>query len=410
MLQPVSVAHKHLSDYASIVGRALVDEIRERAEGLKGKRILHLSATAFGGGVAEILYTLVPLMVDVGLQCEWQVIYGREEFFNATKVMHNALQGNPRDLTAEQWKIWQRYNEINAAELSDGWDVCIVHDPQPAVIASLVGAKARRWVWRCHIDLSTPNPDTLARLVSVLDPYQAAVFHMPQYVPTGMDGRASIIPPAIDPLAPKNMAFSPEDALYICEQFGIEVDRPLLCQVSRFDPWKDPLGVIDAYRIVKREVPEIQLALVGSMATDDPEGWDYFNATVAHADGDPDIHILNNLNNVGAIEVNAFQSHCDVVIQKSTREGFGLTVTEAIWKARPFIGGAVGGIPLQISDGETGFLVSSVQQCAQRALEFLHDPGLGRRLGRAGKESARRNFLTPRLLRDWLKLFEQIDA
>jgi trehalose synthase len=410
MLQPVSVAHKHLSDYASIVGRSLVDEIRERAEGLKGKRILHLSATAFGGGVAEILYTLVPLMVDVGLQCEWQVIYGREEFFNATKVMHNALQGDPRDLTAEQWKIWHQYNEINATELSDGWDVCIVHDPQPAVIASLVGAKARRWVWRCHIDLSTPNPATLERLVSVLDPYQAAVFHMPQYVPTGMDGRASIIPPAIDPLAPKNMAFSPEDALYICEQFGIEVDRPLLCQVSRFDPWKDPLGVIDAYRIVKREVPEIQLALVGSMATDDPEGWDYFNATVAHADGDPDIHILNNLNNVGAIEVNAFQSHCDVVIQKSTREGFGLTVTEAIWKARPFIGGAVGGIPLQISDGETGFLVSSVEQCAQRALEFLHDPGLGRRLGRAGKESARRNFLTPRLLRDWLKLLEQIDA
>jgi trehalose synthase len=410
MLQHVSVAHKHLSDYASIVGRSLIDEIQERVENLKDKRILHLSATAFGGGVAEILYTLVPLMVDVGLQCEWQVIYGREEFFTATKVMHNALQGNPHDLTAEQWEIWRQYNEINATELSDGWDVCIVHDPQPAAIASLVGAKARHWVWRCHIDLSTPNPATLQRLVSVLDPYQAGVFHMPQYVPAEMDGRAHIIPPAIDPLAPKNMAFAPEDAAYICEQFGIDVDRPLLCQISRFDPWKDPLGVIDAYRIVKRDLPEIQLALVGSMATDDPEGWDYFNATVAHADGDPDIHILNNLNNVGAIEVNAFQSHCDVVIQKSTREGFGLTVTEAIWKARPFIGGAVGGIPLQISDGETGFLVSSVHECAQRALEFLHDPGLGRRLGRAGKESARRHFLTPRLLRDWLNLFEQIDA
>jgi trehalose synthase len=410
MLQHVSVAHKHLSDYASIVGRSLIDEIQERAGNLKDKRILHVSATAFGGGVAEILYTLVPLMIDVGLQCEWQVIYGREEFFTATKVMHNALQGNPHDLTAEQWEIWRQYNEINATDLSDGWDVCIVHDPQPAAIASLVGAKARHWVWRCHIDLSTPNPATLQRLVSVLDPYQAGVFHMPQYVPAEMDGRANIIPPAIDPLAPKNMAFSPEDAAYICEQFGIDIDRPLLCQISRFDPWKDPLGVIDAYRIVKRDLPEIQLALVGSMATDDPEGWDYFNATVAHADGDPDIHILNNLNNVGAIEVNAFQSHCDVVIQKSTREGFGLTVTEAIWKARPFIGGAVGGIPLQISDGETGFLVSSVQQCAQRALEFLHDPGLGRRLGRAGKESARRHFLTPRLLRDWLNLFEQIDA
>jgi trehalose synthase len=410
MLQPIAVPHKHLADYASIVGRALAEEIRERAERLKGKRILHVSATAFGGGVSEILYTLVPLMIDVGLHCEWHVIYGREEFFNATKVMHNALQGNPQDLTDEQWDTWRRYNDINARELSEGWDVCIVHDPQPAALASLVPDKARRWVWRCHIDLSTPNAATLARLLPYLEPYPAAVFHMQKYVPAGMDGRAHIVPPAIDPLAPKNMAFSPEDAVYICEQFGIDVDRPLLCQVSRFDPWKDPLGVIDAYRIVKEEMPEIQLALVGSMATDDPEGWDYFNATVSHAGGDPDIHILNNLNNVGAIEVNAFQSHCDVVIQKSTREGFGLTVTEAIWKGRPLIGGAVGGIPLQVSDGETGFLVSSVEECAQRSLEILRDPGLGKRLGRAGKEAVRKQFLMPRLLRDWLELFERLEA
>jgi trehalose synthase len=408
MLQPVSVAHKQLNDYASIVGRPLVDEIRERAARLKGKRVLHVSATAFGGGVSEILNTLVPFMIDVGLDCEWHVIYGREEFFNATKVLHNALQGNPQDLTEEQWDTWFRYNEINARELSEGWDVCIVHDPQPAALASLVGEKAREWVWRCHIDLSEPNPHTLNRLLPYLEPYPAAVFHMPAYVPAGMNGRAHIVPPAIDPLAPKNMAFSPEDAVYICDQFGIDVDRPLLCQVSRFDPWKDPLGVIDAYRIVKEQMPEVQLALVGSMATDDPEGWDFFNATVAHANGDPDIHILNNLNNVGAIEVNAFQSHCDVVLQKSTREGFGLTVTEALWKARPFIGGAVGGIPLQVSDGETGFLVSTVEECAQRSLEILQDPGLGKRLGRAGKEAARRRFLMPRLLRDWLQLLEEL--
>jgi trehalose synthase len=408
MLQPVAVPNKHLNDYASIVGRSLADEIRERAEGFRGKRVLHVSATSFGGGVSEILYTLVPLMIDVGLAAEWQVIYGREEFFNATKVMHNALQGNPQDLSEIQWRTWQDYNGINAREMSEGWDVCIVHDPQPAALASLVPEKSRRWVWRCHIDLSTPNPDTLSRLLPYLEPYPATVFHMQKYVPAGMDGSAHIVPPAIDPLAPKNMAFSPEDAVYICEQFGIDVDRPLLAQVSRFDPWKDPLGVIDAYRIVKAKMPDVQLALVGSMATDDPEGWDYFNATVSHADGDPDIHILNNLNNVGAIEVNAFQSHCDVVIQKSTREGFGLTVTEAIWKGRPVIGGDVGGIPLQVSDGETGFLVSSVEECAQRALEILQDPGLGKRLGRAGKETVRRRFLMPRLLRDWLELFEQL--
>jgi trehalose synthase len=406
MLQPVSLAQKHLSDYASIVGRPLVDEIRLLADRLAGRRILHLSATAFGGGVSEILYTLVPLMVDVGLAAEWQVIYGREEFFNATKVMHNALQGHPMDLSEEQWQTWTHYNEINARELTGDWDLCIVHDPQPAAVCRLAGEKADHWVWRCHIDMSTPNPDTLASLMPHLGCFPDTVFHMPGYVPEGLEARPHIVPPAIDPLAPKNMAFSPDDAVYICGQFGIDVDRPLLCQVSRFDPWKDPLGVIDAYRIVKQELPEIQLALVGSMATDDPEGWDFFNATITHADADPDIHILNNLNNVGAIEVNAFQSHCDVVIQKSIREGFGLTVSEAIWKGRPFVGGNVGGIPLQVADGESGFLVDSPQECAERCLEILRDPGLGLRLGRAGKEAVRHRFLTPRLLRDWLVLMD----
>jgi trehalose synthase len=178
--------------------------------------------------------------------------------------------------------------------------------------------------------------------------------------------------------------------------------------VSRFDPWKDPVGVIDAYRQVTAEIPEVQLALVGSMATDDPEGWEFFNSTLEYAQGDPDIKILNNLNNVGAIEVNAFQSQADVVIQKSTREGFGLTVSEALWKARPFIGGDVGGIPLQVAQGETGFLVSSPEQCAERSLEFLRDPELGRKLGRAGKEHVRAHFLTPRLLRDWLRIFKDL--
>jgi trehalose synthase len=212
------------------------------------------------------------------------------------------------------------------------------------------------------------------------------------------------VPPAIDPLAPKNMALSPEDASYVCNQFGIDVDRPMICQVSRFDPWKDPLGVIDAYRIVKEKRPDVQLALVGSMASDDPEGWDYFNATVAHAAGDPDIHILNNFNNVGSIEVNAFQSHSDVVVQKSTREGFGLTVSEALWKGKAFIGGNVGGIPLQVQNGISGYLVDSVEECAERALDIIEDPALGKALGRRGKEHVRKHFLMPRYLRDYLKI------
>jgi len=407
VLQPVAVGHKSLADYTHIVGRPLVEEIRALAEPLKGTRVAHISATAFGGGVSEILYTLIPLMRDVGLECEWQVIYGREEFFNATKVLHNALQGSPQDLTAEQWETWLQYNTMNARELSEGWDVCIIHDPQPAALRTIVPEKARTWVWRCHIDLSAPNPATIEHLLPYLLEYPHSVFHMQQYVPHGMEATARIMPPAIDPLAPKNMALSPEDASYVCDQFGIDVDRPLICQVSRFDPWKDPLGVIDAYRIVKERVRDVQLALVGSMATDDPEGWDFFNATIAHAEGDPDIHILNNFNNVGSIEVNAFQSHADVLIQKSTREGFGLTVSEAIWKARPFIGGAVGGIPLQVQDGVSGYLVETVEECAQRTLEILEDPALGKGLGLAGKEHVRRNFLTPRLLRDWLSIFSE---
>jgi trehalose synthase len=410
VLQPVATGHKSLADYTHICGRELIEEIRELAEPLKGKRVVHVSATAFGGGVSEILYTLVPLMRDVGLDCEWQVIYGREEFFNATKLMHNALQGNPQDLDEEQWGTWEQYNEMNARELSEGWDVCLVHDPQPAGLYRLVPEKAKGWVWRCHIDLSTPNPATIERLLPYIAEYPQSLFHMADYVPTGMGGNVNIVPPAIDPLMPKNMALSPEDASYVCEQFGIDVDRPLICQVSRFDPWKDPLGVIDAYRLVKQQVPDVQLALVGSMASDDPEGWDFFNATIAHADGDPDVHILNNFNNVGAIEVNAFQSHADVVVQKSIREGFGLTVSEAIWKARPFIGGNVGGIPLQVEDEVTGFLVETVEQCGQRSLELLGDPGLGKALGRRGKEHVRGHFLTPRYLRDYLRIFKELAA
>jgi trehalose synthase len=406
VLQPVSVGHKSLADYTHLAGRPLIQEIRELAEELRGLKVLHLSATAFGGGVAEILYTLVPLMNDVGVEAEWQVLLGREEFYNATKRLHNALQGNPDSLTDEEWKIYERYNALNATEISGDWDVIIVHDPQPAAIRRHVPDKAGMWIWRCHIDLSTPNPDAIENIVPYVHDYDASVWHLQQYVPQGVDGRVHIVPPAIDPLSPKNMALSPEDAAFVCDQFGIDVDRPLMCQVSRFDPWKDPIGVIDAYRQVTSDLPEVQLALVGSMATDDPEGWEFFNSTIAYADGDPDVHILNNLNNVGAIEVNAFQSQADVMIQKSTREGFGLTVSEALWKGRPFIGGDVGGIPLQIHDGETGFLVSSPAECAERSLRMLREPDLAKQLGRAGKEHVRKHFLTPRLLRDWLKIFQ----
>jgi len=409
LLQLVNVGHKSLGDYASLATRGLRDEIRALAEPLTGKRVLHLSATAFGGGVAEINYTLVPLMQDAGLEVEWRIIRGADDFFHVTKTIHNALQGNPHGLSESHREIFHRYQEMNARDLTDDYDFVIVHDPQPVGLIDHFPDSKAQWIWRGHIDFSTPNPDVLAFLLPSIARYDATVFHLPEYAPRA-DGLppAYIWPPAIDPLAPKNMALSPEDAAYIVDQFGIDVERPLLTQVSRFDPWKDPLGVIDAYRIVKQEFPHVQLALVGSMAHDDPEGWDFYNATVDYADGDPDVYILSNLNNVGSVEVNAFQVHSRVVIQKSIREGFGLTVSEALWKARPTVAGRVGGIVVQIADRETGRLVGSAEECAEACLEALRDPETARIRALRGKEHVRTHFLTPRLLRDWLTLFNRL--
>ena len=409
MLNLVNVGKKALADYGTIATRGLMDEIARLAEPLAGKRVLHVSATAFGGGVAEINYTLVPLMQDVGLDVEWRIMHGQEEFFNVTKAIHNALQGNPRGLLAEEQEIFRRYNAENASQIGDGYDFVIIHDPQPAAVRDYVPGSRAQWIWRCHIDLSTPNEAVLGFLVPSLRRYDAAIFHRHEYVPAaGALPPSYIWPPAIDPLTPKNMALSPEDAAYIVDQFGIDVERPLLTQVSRFDPWKDPLGVIDAYRQVRREHSEVQLALVGSMAHDDPEGWDYYNQTVAYAADDPNIFILSNLNNVGAVEVNAFQVHSAAVLQKSIREGFGLTVTEALWKTRPTVAGRVGGIVAQIEDGETGWLVDSSAACADACLEILADPAAARQRALRGKEFVRRHFLTPRLLRDWLVLFNRL--
>jgi len=409
LLQLVNVGHKSLADYASLATRGLMDEIRALAEPLAGKRVVHVSATAFGGGVAEINYTLVPLMQDAGLEVEWRIIRGADDFFNVTKTIHNAIQGDPHGLSDSHKEIFQRYQELNAREFTDEYDYVIVHDPQPAGLIDHFEQSNARWIWRGHIDFSSPNEDVLSFLMPSLRRYDAAIFHLHEYVPRGAGlPDAYIWPPAIDPLAPKNMALSPEDAAYIVDQFGIEVERPLITQVSRFDPWKDPLGVIDAYRTVKAEVPEVQLALVGSMAHDDPEGWDFYNRTVEYAAGDPDIYILSNLNNVGSVEVNAFQVHARAVLQKSIREGFGLTVSEALWKGRPTVAGNVGGIRVQIQHGETGWLVDSPDATATAVLEILADPVRARAQALRGKEYVRRHFLTPRLLRNWLVLFNRL--
>jgi trehalose synthase len=410
MLQQVEMEAKRLADYRPIVGEEVIAEIRSLAEPLRGARVVHVNATAFGGGVAEMLYTLVPLMRDVGLEAEWQVIAGEDEFFNVTKACHNGLQGMDIPFTEEMKAIWRRYNEMNASRFEGQYDFVVIHDPQPAGLLHYHGrAGGKHWAWRCHIDTSHPNPAYWDFFAPYITEYQAGIFTMEQYVGPGVDfEHLAIITPTIDPLSPKNAPMAEEEAREIVACFGIDVSRPVITQVSRFDPWKDPLGVIDAYRIVKEQMPEVQLALVGSMASDDPEGWYYLDKTSRHAGEDFDIHILHNFHGVGALEVGAFQMASDVVIQKSTREGFGLVVTEALWKGKPLVGGNAGGIPLQVLDGQTGFLVDSAEACGEKALYLLQHPEEAARMGAAAREHVRRNFLTTRHLRDYLSLFHRM--
>jgi trehalose synthase len=411
--QRVNPGNKSLADYRSIVRRELYDEVVTLGERLRGRRVLHVSATSFGGGVAEILYTLVPLMRDAGLEAEWDIMFGSEPFFNVTKSFHNALQGAEYELTVEDRAIFEEYNRMSAEALQksgDDWDIILVHDPQPALLKYFTGGLSpeTKWIWRCHPDLSTPNREVLDYLVPHIADYDAQIYTMQEYTPPDVHlPGLTLIPPAIDPLSPKNMALGADDARYIVSQFGVDVERPFLVQVSRFDPWKDPLGVIDAYRVVKDEVPEVQLVLIGSMAHDDPEGWDYWYKTVNYADGDRDIFLFSNLTNVGAIEVNAFQSIADVVIQKSIREGFGLVVTEALWKARPLVAARVGGIPMQV-DGGGGILIDTIPEAASACVKVLKDPDFARQIGRLGKEHVREQYLSPRQLRDNLLLFAKL--
>ena len=413
MQQRVNPGNKSLADYRSIVRRELYDEVVSLGERLRGKRVLHVSATSFGGGVAEILYTLVPLMRDVGLDAEWDIMFGSEPFFNVTKSFHNALQGAEYELTVEDRAIYEEYNRMSAEAMQkadEEWDIVLVHDPQPALLKHFTGGLSpeTKWIWRCHPDLSTPSREVSDYLVPHIADYDAQVYTMQEYTPPDVHlPGLTLIPPAIDPLSPKNMALSADDSRYIVNQFGVDPERPFMVQVSRFDPWKDPLGVIDAYRLVKEQVPEVQLVLIGSMAHDDPEGWDYWYKTVNYADGDRDIFLFSNLTNVGAIEVNAFQSIADVVIQKSIREGFGLVVSEALWKARPMVAARVGGIPMQV-DGGGGILIDTIPEAADACVKILKDPEFARQIGRLGKEHVRENYLSPRELRDHLLLFAKL--
>jgi trehalose synthase len=390
-----------LSDYTEIVGPEVIDQLKRLAEHLGPRRLVNVNSTKSGGGVAEILRRLVPLLSQLGLEVSWEVIAGDQAFFEATKAMHNALQGRPVSLTPALYRHYQQVNRDNAKRFSWEADYVIIHDPQPAYLIKELRDRARQWIWRCHIDVSRPDLKVWKFLQEVVSQYDASIFSMPSFA-QNLPHPQYLIQPSIDPLSDKNRELTPEEIQTVLSKLGIEADKPLLLQVSRFDTFKDPLGVIQAFKLARRHTP-CKLVLAGGEATDDPEGPRVLAQVQEAAQGEPDIHVLL-LAPDSHQEINALQRAADIILQKSTREGFGLTVTEAMWKGKPVVAGAVGGIVMQIRDYQTGFLVHSPEGCAFRIRYLLNRPEVARRLGKLARELVLRHFLITRNLRDYLTL------
>ncbi len=398
-----------LEGYRRLVGDELIDEILSLARELRGVSICHINSTASGGGVAELLARYLPLIQSVGIKADWRLIHGQSEFFAVTKKFHNALQGGHYEIGEQERQTYLDVNEQSAKLFEGPYDVVIVNDPQPAALRHFCGPRDSRWIWRCHIDTSKPDPGVAAFLIPWIEEYDAVVFTMEEFRLPGLASeQVAIIAPAIDPFATKNMVLPQGMCRQAIADSGVDIGRPLIVQVSRFDPWKDPLGVIRTYRLVKQQIPDVQLALIGAMASDDPEGWELLAKVQAESRDDPDIFVFTNLAGVGSMEVNVFQRGCDVVIQKSLREGFGLVVSEALWKEKPVVAGGTGGIPMQFPAGYESYLIDSVEACAERVTHLLRHPGAQGDLGRAGREHVRKHFLVPRLVRDELRLIRDV--
>ncbi len=400
---PVPPPPPRLADYESIIGRPELDELYFLARQLRTKTVKRVNSTAMGGGVAEMLNRLIPLLNELEIATKWEVITGGNDFFEVTKGFHNALHGGEYNMTKQAAEIFMMYNEQNRERMQFVEDLFVIHDPQPA---GLIRARERnrgRWIWRCHIDLSNPHDEVWGFLRPLVEQYDAAIFSSPSFA------RQLRIPqylfyPCIDPLAEKNKELDAAFLQKVCDDFGIDRSRPIVTQISRFDRLKDPVGVIHAYKLAKKYV-DCQLVLAGGGASDDPEGAVVLQEVMDAAGDDPDVVILN-LPPWSALEINALQRISTVVVQKSLKEGFGLTVTEALWKGKPVIAGAVGGIPTQIIHKLTGVLVHSVEGCAYQIRYLLTHPEFATQLGRNGREHVKENFLMTTNVKRWLLLFQ----
>ncbi len=393
-----------LEDHRAIVGDDIIREIYRKAASLKGKRIVHINSTYQSGGVAEMILSLVPLMNDVGIETHWKILNGHTDFFTVTKNLHNALQGQPLQISEAEKDLYVRTNRDFSTLLEIDHDLVIIHDPQPLPLIQFC-AKKQPWIWRCHVDLSKPDEALWEFLKDFVLQYDRMVVSHEDYCRANMAMEQKIVRPAIDPLSDKNRELTDGEIAGLLAKYGVPTDRPLITQISRFDKWKDPEGVLEVFKIV-RERTDCRLVLCGSMAPDDPEGWTIYRRVEEKAKDlieQGDVILITAEDH---LLVNALQRVSVVILQKSLCEGFGLTVTEALWKGRPVIASRVGGIPLQIEDGETGFLVdpTDIEGCARRVLQVIESPDLAERLGTAGKEHVRRNFLITRLLADYLDM------
>jgi trehalose synthase len=397
-----------LNEYVGIAPKGDLILIKRLCEKLRGRDFLHINSTRAGGGVAEILQRMIPLLQELGINARWEVIEGDKRFFDITKKIHNALQGFTEVLTEEMWEYYFYVNKENSSKIELGADAVFIHDPQPAPLVKFRPSKRRGiWFWRCHIDLSNPQKEICDRLMEYYNEYDASVFSVSNFA-IGEKSLEFIIPPSIDPLSDKNVELTEKEIEDILSPYNIPLDRPMILQVSRFDRFKDPIGVIKAYRNVKK-YNDCILVLAGSPATDDPEGEVVLNEVKEFAADDPDIFILM-LPPFSDKVINALQRAATIVLQKSIKEGFGLTVSEAMWKGKPVIGGAVGGIPLQIIHRVTGFLVHSIEGAAFRIRQFLNSPEMIKRMGEAGREHVRENFLITRQIRDYLSLWYYMET
>jgi trehalose synthase len=388
-----------LVEYGEIVGPEFIEELRVVADRIKHRRLQHINSTPVGGGVAEILTRMVPLLRELGVESTWDVIKGDQEFFNVTKAFHNALHGKPEEISLEMLEIYRANTDMNLRELNLTGDVIVVHDPQPAGLILRKKEGNRHWLWRCHIDVSKPDPVVWNFLRPYIERYDASIFSMPDFskkltIPQYM------VAPSIDPLSDKNKELDPDYIRQVLDKYHLDPQRPIITQISRFDRLKDPLGVIAAYRLIKKRY-NCQLVLAGGGATDDPEGEAVLGEVREQAADDPDIHILL-LPPFSDLEINALVRGSTLVMQKSIKEGFGLTVSEALWKKKPVIGGAVGGIKLQIINGVTGFLVHSPEGAANRAMQLLANQELREGMGENGYQLVKQNFLVTRHVKDYI--------